>query len=77
MSNPMCYVGTCTGCGAMTAACVDDEKSDKKSVARFVADIVKAGDVVGRATAEEVRGKLARCSCSPLTAQLELSGSSQ
>jgi hypothetical protein len=57
----MCYTGTCSGCGSLTAAQVIDD--DRKSLARFCAQVVRGGDVLGQASVEQVREKLAFCTC--------------
>lgn len=63
------YVGYCAGCGSMTSVAVD-APSFRKENARFLAQIVKDGDRVGRVTIEESRAQLKACVCA--TAQGDL-----
>lgn len=55
------YISICRTCGGMTGACVDelDRRSD---VAVFVGNVVRAGDIVQRGTATDVR-TMAWCTC--------------
>lgn len=55
------YISICRACGGMTGACAD-ELDRRSNVAVFVADVVRAGDIIQRVPAVAVRSH-AWCIC--------------
>ncbi len=56
------YIGVATCCGNVTAALVDDEKTTKREIGNFAADLVTRGREIKHV--ETLDGlRIARCRC--------------